>query len=496
MKKLLLAFACFATIASTAQTSVTITAQQYETLKQNNQLDRTKHYYISAPGLSKKEIKPTKKAISKSPSSICSCLIALDSSFSVVPFTGGTPPDYRNDDFSSDTIHLPFSFNFYGISYNALFINNNGNVSFTAPYYTFTSDSFPSTSYNMIAPFWGDVDTRDSASGLVYYKITPTAMIVKWENVGYYSMMSDKMNTFQLIITDGTDPILPSGNNVAFCYGDMQWTTGAASSGVGGFGGVPATVGTNEGDGISYFQVGRFDNPGTAFDGPYGSNDQVDWLDNQGMYFNTGIVGNIPPIVINNNICDTIDVFTGDTTHSPIYDFTNFTLAASTPEPGQTVSVLITTSDPLALTVTPSINLPTYKQFNCTFSVVGLAPGIHTVTIKADDNGTPSQETLRTIYIRSHYDPSAPTGIAELAKANAISIYPNPADGNITVTHNFNASSNPVLSITNVIGQNVMNSQLNNQQQSVDISGLKKGIYFATIISKEGKSATIKIVRK
>jgi len=54
MKKILLGLACFTVIAATAQNSVNVTAQQYETLKQNNQLDHSKHYYISAPGLAKK----------------------------------------------------------------------------------------------------------------------------------------------------------------------------------------------------------------------------------------------------------------------------------------------------------------------------------------------------------------------------------------------------------------------------------------------------------
>jgi hypothetical protein len=49
--------------------------------------------------------------------------------------------------------------------------------------------------------------------------------------------MTDKLNDFQLILTDGSDPLLPNGNNIAFCYGDMQWTTGSASQCVGGFGG-------------------------------------------------------------------------------------------------------------------------------------------------------------------------------------------------------------------------------------------------------------------
>ncbi|HXB13500.1 MAG TPA: nidogen-like domain-containing protein, partial [Bacteroidia bacterium] len=417
-------------------------------------------------------------------------MVSLDSTFSVVPFTIGAAPDYRNDDGSSSSIPLPFSFNFYGNLYDSIFINNNGNISFNAPYFTFTANPFPDSTYSMIAPFWADVDTRDSASGLVYYKITPTAMIVKWENVGYYASHSDKVNTFQLIITDGTDPLLPAGTNVSFCYGDMQWTTGDASMGVGGFGGVAATVGVNQGDGTDYFQVGTFDTAGIAFDGPYGHADQVDWLDNQGMYFNTAILGNIPPVIINNNICDTIDVYTGDTTRALLFNIVNLTLGASTPEIGQIVTATVTCSAPTAFTSVESINTNTYKQFDCSFSAVGLSPGIYSVTIVATDNGVPVKQTTKTIYIKTHYDPAAPLGITEYHATQSISIYPNPADESITVNQNFNASSNPVLSIVNVIGQDVLTAQLNNQQQTIGISNLAKGVYFATITSNEGKSKT------
>ncbi|MBI3194981.1 MAG: hypothetical protein HYZ34_11040, partial [Ignavibacteriae bacterium] len=93
-----------------------------------------------------------------------------DASFSVVPFVGASSPDYRNDDRSSSIIHLPFAFNLYGSSYNAVHINNNGNLSFDQPYYTFSSTGFPVNRYPMVAPFWADVDTRNPASGLVYYK--------------------------------------------------------------------------------------------------------------------------------------------------------------------------------------------------------------------------------------------------------------------------------------------------------------------------------------
>ena len=60
--------------------------------------------------------------------------------------------------------------------------------------------------------------------------------------------------TFQVILTDGSiravgDYLLPLGANVLFNYGDMQWTTGSSSGGTDGFGGSPATVGLNLGDG-------------------------------------------------------------------------------------------------------------------------------------------------------------------------------------------------------------------------------------------------------
>ncbi len=38
------------------------------------------------------------------------------------------------------------------------------------------------------------------------FKITPTAMYVNWVDVGYFAMMGDKRNSFQLIITDGYGP--------------------------------------------------------------------------------------------------------------------------------------------------------------------------------------------------------------------------------------------------------------------------------------------------
>jgi hypothetical protein len=184
---------------------------------------------------------------------------------------------------------LPFTFCFYGTNYSSFYLNTNGNVSFEGPFSSYTSTGFPVTDYGMLAPFWADVVTWDCGSGVIgelYYKIEATRVIVIWENVGYYGCGSDKRNTFELIFTNGLDPLIGIGNNVAFSYADMQWTTGDASDGSGGFGGVPATVGVNKGDGVKYALVGRFDHEGTDYDGAGGVADGVSYLDGKYYTFN------------------------------------------------------------------------------------------------------------------------------------------------------------------------------------------------------------------
>ncbi len=228
----------------------------------------------------------------------CSCYIPPDNTYTLA-----LPP---SDDGSTSSLNIPFVFCLYGTNYTSLYINNNGNVSFGASYSSFSGQGFPSQNNIMLAPFWADVDTR--GTGSVKYKITSTAIYINWTSVGYYNQHTDKVNSFQLIITNGSDPILPPSNNIAFCYGNMQWTTGDASNGTNGFGGAPAIVGLNKGDGISYVQFGLFDQQGIIYDGGYGANDGVDWLGNKSFYFNSCPNTNLPPIATGFNICDTIKI--------------------------------------------------------------------------------------------------------------------------------------------------------------------------------------------
>lgn len=181
----------------------------------------------------------------------------------------GTLAMGRNDDGSSGVIALgagfPYGIKLFSDSYTNLYINNNGNITFKAPLSTYTPIPFPVTNLPMLAPFWGDVDTRggtaDPLQNNVYYSMAiPGKFIVTWNYVGYYSGATNKLNAFQLILTDRSD-IAQGDFDIEYRYEQLQWTTGSASGGSNGLGGTPAQIGYDAGDGKNYY---RHPDSGTA----------------------------------------------------------------------------------------------------------------------------------------------------------------------------------------------------------------------------------------
>lgn len=75
----------------------------------------------------------------------------------------------RNDDGSTGLVATGFNINFFGSNYSNLYVNNNGNVTFTAPLGTYTPFNIVSTGIPMLAPFFADIDTRNAASGVTQY---------------------------------------------------------------------------------------------------------------------------------------------------------------------------------------------------------------------------------------------------------------------------------------------------------------------------------------
>jgi hypothetical protein len=192
------------------------------------------------------------------------CISGLASSAWAASLLDGFGGDYGygelamlpNDDGSSSQLDLPFSLNFFGSSYDKFYINNNGNITFEAPLGEYTPSPFPISNQPIIAPWWADVDTRGGVGSVpsnAVYVAAPNAdtVVVTWHNVGYYPTKTDKLNNFQLVLRNRADT--GTGNfDFDFRYQRLEWTTGDASGGSGGLGGVPAQAGFDDGKGAHY----------------------------------------------------------------------------------------------------------------------------------------------------------------------------------------------------------------------------------------------------
>jgi hypothetical protein len=174
--------------------------------------------------------------------------------------------DY-NDDGSSPEINVaaafPFGLRFFGAVFRTLYVNNNGNITFGGDLASFTPDPFPVADQRMIAPWWGDVDTRGGgrpAMNGVWWDIRPGQFTVTWDHVGYFASHDDLQNSFQLILRPS--PSCGNGDfDVEFRYERCEWTAGDASGGVDGLCDgldpdcTPAQAGFDAGDNLNFFTL-------------------------------------------------------------------------------------------------------------------------------------------------------------------------------------------------------------------------------------------------
>jgi hypothetical protein len=175
--------------------------------------------------------------------------------------SGANVGQSRNDDGFSGPINLGFTLNFFGTNYTQFWANNNGNISFGGGISDFTPTGPVGAEQPVISPFFADVDTRNLASGLMSLRTDiANQIIVTWDMVGYYSEHADLRNSFQLVLR-GPGYAIPAGEGaIGFFYKSMEWETGDASGGTGGFGGNPAAVGFGDGDGDGQVLQGSLEN--------------------------------------------------------------------------------------------------------------------------------------------------------------------------------------------------------------------------------------------
>ena len=112
----------------------------------------------------------------------------------------------RSDD-GSVTRALPFSFSFYGNTYNQVFVNNNGNLSFN-----FAEGDFTETVSELlsrqprISAFWDDLDPADfgdAASGLYVNDQLSGRLVVTWLRQLEFSQVPGPSTIQVILFSDG-----------------------------------------------------------------------------------------------------------------------------------------------------------------------------------------------------------------------------------------------------------------------------------------------------
>ena len=204
-----------------------------------------------------------------------------------------------NDDGSTGLVDLGFSAYINGSSYSQTYVNNNGNITFNNSLGTFTPSAISNGSYGpIIAPFFGDVDTRAAQSSPVTYGAAVldgyNIFGVNYINVGVYRSQNI-FNSFQLILTDRSD-ISAGDFDIQFNYDMINWEAGTASGAApGGLGGTSALAGYWTSSSSNYTLVGSLIN-GALIDG--GSNALI------GDSLNSDILGQYNFQVRNGEVID------------------------------------------------------------------------------------------------------------------------------------------------------------------------------------------------
>ena len=162
----------------------------------------------------------------------------VDSNSGGLPFdftdisTTGTLANTGQD--GNELVALPFTFSFFGVDNNQVYIGANGFVSFSEPVGTnFTNSQIPTTGGldNMVAGLWDDIEPVDG--GGIFYQTIGNQFIVQWQETpgfGFFTAPPAPV-TFQIILfDDGT---------IKLQYSNVQSTIATSSTvGVEGPGGV------------------------------------------------------------------------------------------------------------------------------------------------------------------------------------------------------------------------------------------------------------------
>ncbi|MCK4252225.1 T9SS type A sorting domain-containing protein [candidate division WOR-3 bacterium] len=133
----------------------------------------------------------------------------------------GTPTAMADDDHYWP---IPFTFTFYGVTYDNIAVGSNGGVYFQDTYLTLGNTALPSTAsniYQLIAPYWDDLNPNASGADDVYYQIIGNTLVIEWHQVPRYA--ATNYMTFEVILDASTGDII-------FQYLTLSGETGSSAT--------------------------------------------------------------------------------------------------------------------------------------------------------------------------------------------------------------------------------------------------------------------------
>ncbi len=143
-------------------------------------------------------------------------------------------------DDESMPVPLPFSFTFYGSTYNLIHVSTNGNGNFVAPHTEYVSVCIPSPGAipALVAPYWDDLVVGPGfGSGRIWTKtqgdVGNRQFIIEWRDILFFARPGSVV-TFEVIFDEATGSVTYQYNR----------TDGAGGTGVGATIGIQNQTGT------------------------------------------------------------------------------------------------------------------------------------------------------------------------------------------------------------------------------------------------------------
>jgi uncharacterized delta-60 repeat protein len=121
-------------------------------------------------------------------------------------------------------------------------------------------------------------------------------------------------------------------------------------------------------------------------------------------------------------------------------------------------------------------------EYSLTLTDINLQPDGKIILSGYHINDGPPDNYTDFLVIRLTY-PSV--GKENIYSSHSFNVYPNPASNNFYIHYSDQSNTCSIMQIHDLLGEEVLCEQIRSSDNTIDISGLKKGIYFVSIILPE-----------